>query len=126
MSRTTTIARMRRDGVLVRLKPDGTEEVMPVENAPVFRTLGGRKQLTDDLMVAEGFPMRDPPPRLERALLTRLGCDSFQATGITVYLSNGGVLDRVPAAGDERAQAISFYDQRNDQVRLGGADSCKY
>jgi putative transcriptional regulator len=31
MSRTTTIARMRRDGVLVRVKRDGTEEVMPVE-----------------------------------------------------------------------------------------------
>ena len=31
MSKTTTIARMRRDGVLVRVMPDGTEEVMPVE-----------------------------------------------------------------------------------------------
>ena len=27
---TTTIARMRRDGVLMRIKPDGREEVMPV------------------------------------------------------------------------------------------------
>jgi putative transcriptional regulator len=30
MNENTTIARMRRDGVLVRVKPDGTEEVMPV------------------------------------------------------------------------------------------------
>jgi putative transcriptional regulator len=30
MNETTTIARMRPDGVLVRVKPDGTEEVMPV------------------------------------------------------------------------------------------------
>jgi putative transcriptional regulator len=30
MSKTTTIARMRPDGVLVRIKPDGTEEVMPI------------------------------------------------------------------------------------------------
>jgi putative transcriptional regulator len=30
MSKTTTIARMRRDGVLVRVKPDGTEEAMPI------------------------------------------------------------------------------------------------
>jgi putative transcriptional regulator len=30
MNETTTIARMRPDGVLVRIKPDGTEEVMPV------------------------------------------------------------------------------------------------
>lgn len=31
MSRTNIIARMRRDGALVRVKPDGTEEVLPVE-----------------------------------------------------------------------------------------------
>ena len=31
MSKTTTIARMRHDGVLVRIKPDGTDEVTPVE-----------------------------------------------------------------------------------------------
>jgi len=30
VSKTTTIARMRRDGVLVRVKPDGTEEEMPI------------------------------------------------------------------------------------------------
>ena len=30
MNETTTIARMRRDGVLVRVKRDGSEEVMPV------------------------------------------------------------------------------------------------
>ncbi len=31
MSKTTTIARVRRDGVLVRMNPDGTEQAMPVE-----------------------------------------------------------------------------------------------
>ena len=30
MSKTTTIARMRRDGVLVRVKSDGTEELIPI------------------------------------------------------------------------------------------------
>jgi putative transcriptional regulator len=30
MSKTTTIARMRRDGTLVRVKPDGTEEALPI------------------------------------------------------------------------------------------------
>jgi putative transcriptional regulator len=30
MNENTTIARMRRDGVHVRIKPGGTEEVMPV------------------------------------------------------------------------------------------------
>jgi len=31
MSKTTTIARMRPDGVLVRINPAGTEEPLPVE-----------------------------------------------------------------------------------------------
>jgi putative transcriptional regulator len=31
MSKTTTFARMRRDGVLVRIKPDGSEEVVSIE-----------------------------------------------------------------------------------------------
>ena len=31
MSKTTTIARMRRDGVLVRVNPDGSEEPMPIK-----------------------------------------------------------------------------------------------
>ena len=36
MNKTTTIARMRRDGTLVRVNPDGTEEVMPIP-APMRR-----------------------------------------------------------------------------------------
>jgi hypothetical protein len=31
MNESITIAKMRRDGVLVRIKPACTEEVMPVE-----------------------------------------------------------------------------------------------
>mgnify|MGYP003440234465 CR=1 FL=1 len=31
MSKTSTFARMRRDGSLVRINPDGTEEALPVE-----------------------------------------------------------------------------------------------
>jgi len=30
MSKTTTFARMRRDGVLVRIRSDGTEEAIPI------------------------------------------------------------------------------------------------
>jgi putative transcriptional regulator len=30
MSKTTIIARMRPDGVLVRVKPEGTEEILPI------------------------------------------------------------------------------------------------
>lgn len=37
MKRTSTIARMRRDGALVRVRPDGTEEELPIP-PPTART----------------------------------------------------------------------------------------
>ena len=66
MSKTTTIARMRRDGVLVRVKPDGTEEVMPVEplaplteaevEAAAWRDPDARPFTPDELAKAKRIP----------------------------------------------------------------------
>ena len=51
-------------------------------------------------------------------LLTRLGCHSFRATGITVYLLNGGLLEYAQQmAAHESARTTKLYDRRNDQVR---------
>src|ERR1700720_747167 len=52
-------------------------------------------------------------------LLTRLGCHSFRATGITVYLLNGGLLEYAQQmAAHESARTTKLYDRRNDQVTL--------
>lgn len=56
---------------------------------------------------------------LRAGLLTRLGCHTFRATGITVYLLNGGLLEYAQQmAAHERARTTKLYDRRRDQVTL--------
>jgi integrase len=48
-----------------------------------------------------------------------LGCHAFRATGITVYLLNGGLLEYAQQmAAHESARTTELYDRRNDQVTL--------
>ena len=50
---------------------------------------------------------------------TKLLCHSFRATGITVYLQNGGKLEAAQQmAGHESARTTELYDRRNDAVAL--------
>jgi site-specific recombinase XerD len=50
---------------------------------------------------------------------TELGCHSFRATGITVYLKNGGLLEHAQQmAAHESARTTKLYDRRNDKVTL--------
>ncbi len=50
---------------------------------------------------------------------TDLGCHSFRATGITVYLKNGGLLEHAQQMGaHESARTTKLYDRRNDKVTL--------
>jgi site-specific recombinase XerD len=91
------------------------------KNAPLFPTLGGRgrKQLTGKRMT-RGDARRMIVRRAAKAgLLTRIGCHSFRATGITVYLLNGGLLEYAQQmAAHESARTTKLYDRRNDQVTL--------
>ena len=50
----------------------------------------------------------------QAGLITRLGCHSFRATGITVYLLNGGLLEYA----QQMAAHESARTRRNDQVTL--------
>ncbi len=56
---------------------------------------------------------------LKAGIITRLGCHTFRATGITVYLHNGGLLEYAQQmAAHESARTTKLYDRRNDQVTL--------
>ena len=49
----------------------------------------------------------------------QLGCYSFRATGITVYLQNGGPLEHAQqTAPHESARTTKLHDRRNDKVAL--------
>jgi site-specific recombinase XerD len=91
------------------------------KNVPLFPTLGGRgrKQLTDDRMSRQDARRMIVRRAAKAGLLTRIGCHSFRATGITVYLLNGGLLEYAQQmAAHESARTTKLYDRRNDQVTL--------
>jgi site-specific recombinase XerD len=91
------------------------------KKTPPFRTLGGRgrKQLTADRMTRQDARRMIVRRARTAGLLTRLGCHSFRATGITVYLLNSGLLEYAQQmAAHESARTTKLYGRRNDQVTL--------
>ena len=87
--------------------------------APLFRTLGGRKELSGARMTRQDARRMIVRRALKAGILTRLGSHSFRATGITVYLLNGGLLEYAQQmAAHESARTTKLYDRRNDQVTL--------
>jgi site-specific recombinase XerD len=50
---------------------------------------------------------------------TQIGCHTFRATGITIYLTNGGDLEKAQQmAAHESPRTTKLYDRRNDVVSL--------
>jgi site-specific recombinase XerD len=100
------------------------------KNAPLFCTIGGserqdrgqgrgRKQLTGDRMTRQDARRMIVRRARKAELLTHISCHSFRATGITVYLLNGGLLEYAQQmAAHESARTTKLYDRRNDQVTL--------
>jgi integrase len=90
------------------------------KNAPLFPTLGGgRKQLTGKRMSRQDARRMIVRRATKPGLLTQIGCHSFRATGITVYLLNGGLLEYAQQmAAHESARTTKLYDRRNDQITL--------
>src|SRR5260370_31943985 len=53
------------------------------------------------------------------------GCHSFRATGITVYLKNGGLLEHAQQmAAHESARTTKLYDRRSDKITLDEVEKC--
>ena len=51
-------------------------------------------------------------------IATKFGEQSFRATGITVYLQNGGLLEHAQQmAAHESARTTKLYDRRGDEVQ---------
>lgn len=87
---------------------------------PLFRSAAGRSgKLTD-----RGMHRMDALRMIQRrsrmaGIETEISCHSFRATGITVYLKNGGLLEHAQQmAAHESARTTKLYDRRNDKVTL--------
>src|SRR5271163_4291667 len=91
------------------------------KRSPLFRTLGGRgrKALSEARMARQDARRMIVRRALAAGIITKLGCHTFRATGITVYLLNGGLLECAQRmAAHESARTTKLYDRRNDQVTL--------
>jgi site-specific recombinase XerD len=89
--------------------------------SPLFRTLGGRgrRQLGAKRMSRQDARRMIVRRAVQAGIITRLGCHTFRATGITVYLLNGGLLEYAQQmAAHESARTTKLYDRRNDRVTL--------
>jgi site-specific recombinase XerD len=88
-------------------------------HAPLFSTMRHGK-LTGQQPMAQGEVYRMIRRRAVAAgIATKISCHSFRATGITVYLQNGGKLEVAQQmAGHESARTTGLYDRRNDAVAL--------
>ena len=52
-------------------------------------------------------------------IATKIGCHTFRATGITIYLTNGGDLEKAQQmAAHESPRTTKLYDRRSDVVSL--------
>ena len=88
-------------------------------NAPLFPTMRHGK-LTGRQPMAQAEVYQMIRRRAAAAgIATKISCHSFRATGITVYLQNGGKLEVAQQmAGHESARTTGLYDRRNDAVAL--------
>jgi site-specific recombinase XerD len=49
----------------------------------------------------------------------KIGCHTWRATGITVYLKNGGTIEKAQnMAGHESSRTTQLYDRRDDEISL--------
>lgn len=88
--------------------------------APLFRASYGKtKNLSDrPLDRKDAFAMVQRRAK-KAGIRTKIGCHTFRATGITIYLTNGGELEKAQQmAAHESPRTTKLYDRRNDVVSL--------
>jgi site-specific recombinase XerD len=90
------------------------------KSSPLFRTAFAKTGQLTDRRMHRTDALRMIWRRARNAgIETELGCHSFRATGITVYLTNGGLLEHAQQmAAHESARTTKLYDRRNDKVTL--------
>ncbi|MEM7147843.1 MAG: tyrosine-type recombinase/integrase [Verrucomicrobiota bacterium] len=90
------------------------------KDSPLFRTtLGKTKQLTDRPMAREDVYRMIRRRAKDAQFDAALCCHTFRATGITVFLENGGSLENAQAiAAHESPRTTKLYDRTADAIKL--------
>jgi integrase/recombinase XerD len=89
-------------------------------NKPIFRSARGRTGLLGENRMHRVDALRMIKRRAKAAgIEAPIGCHTFRGTGITAYLSNGGILEKAQAiANHESARTTKLYDRRDDELTL--------
>jgi integrase len=86
---------------------------------PIFQSVDRRRQLTGRRLARrEALAMIKRRAR-PLPLPEKICCHSFRATGITVYLQNGGTLEQAQCiAAHESPRTTKLYDRTSDEITL--------
>jgi integrase/recombinase XerD len=94
-------------------------EIKEAKKVPLFQTVNRHRELTGKAL------HRNDVLRMLRRRVEKVGISapisphSFRATGITVYLDNGGTLEHAQAiAAHESPRTTKLYDRTSDQISL--------
>jgi integrase len=88
-------------------------------HTPLFRTLDRRRRLTADRLDRREALAMVKRRAAAAGLGDRICNHSFRATGITVYLQNGGTVEKAQQiAAHESPRTTKLYDRTQDDIRL--------
>jgi site-specific recombinase XerD len=87
---------------------------------PLFRASNGKTKVLSDRPFERRDALKMVQRRAKRAgIKTQIGNHTFRATGITIYLTNGGDLEKAQQmAAHESPRTTKLYDRRSDVVSL--------
>jgi site-specific recombinase XerD len=89
------------------------------EGAPLFRTINRKGELTNQRVHRREVLEIVKRRAREVGLPSSICCHSFRATAITVFLLNGGSLERAQQiACHESPKTTKLYDRRDDEVDI--------
>ncbi len=87
--------------------------------SPLFRSLDRKRQLTTRRIHRREVLAMVKRRARDADLPATIGCHTMRATGITAYLSNGGLLEHAQRiAAHASSQTTRLYDRRSDAVSL--------
>jgi site-specific recombinase XerD len=90
------------------------------KKGPLFRATNGKTGVLSDRALDREDAFHMVRRRASKAgIETKIGCHTFRATGITIYLTNGGDLEKAQQmAAHESPRTTKLYDRRSDVVSL--------
>jgi site-specific recombinase XerD len=89
------------------------------KKGPIFRTFDRRRHLSDRRMHRNEVLAMVKRRARAVGLPTNICCHTWRATGLTAYLSNGGLLEHAQQiAGHESPRTTKLYDRTTDRLSL--------